>query len=459
MIFPYSLVFFAASCFAADPPTGPPLVMTCAPPPASRGRVPSLWEYTLDQHPTLAAVALEMGDWQEHSEELYAFAFGHYLGNKVYSPVQVEACVTDIDDCSIFVDYAKLFSSMSSMTDSFVLYKGYEDKVNLNEFREKYFDYERLQSLSKTSEYNLSIIVSSNLSHHCSFGQLRTLVAECANNELATTAFDVAILKWLVRAIEDENSIDFFSTGIIDNAVLVGLFALELNPHVSRLCRRELDIVLDRFVSELQNMPLSIFKDTYVFILNIFNQVNKSIITEKILPKVISKGLDQSIDRHLFFFTFFRSFDDCQCKARLLLEKPEFQRLQLPKRQLYFYDLKIHAAQSLLRLSLYNSRAFPIRSIFEREYLLQADILNNSVTWSTKKFTYYDDAAAIVPPVSNNPLHVLCVICQLKPSPNVVLLLTNCKTEADLKALFRTPDWRYMTLAFSMTVAEVKAIR
>ena len=299
MIFPYSLVFFAAFCFAADPPTGPPLVMTCAPPPVSRGRVPSLWECTLDQHPTLAAVALEMGDWQEHSEELYAFAFGHYLGTKLYSPVQIVISGTpDFKSVSITVDYGKLFGSMSSMTDSFVLFKGREEKVNLGEFRDYYFYNEKFQSLSKSDYYNLSSShssVPSTLSNHCNFEQLRSLVAECATHELATTAFDVAILKWLVRVFEDEHLVDFFSTGIFDNAVRGDLFALELNPHVSLLCRRELDIVLDRFVSELQNMPLSIFQDTYVFILNIFNQVNKSIITEKILPKVISKGLLKGI--------------------------------------------------------------------------------------------------------------------------------------------------------------------
>ena len=459
MNFSLTLVFFAASCFAADPPP----VMTCAPPPASRGRVPSLWEYILDQHPTAAAAALEMGDWKEHSDELYAFAFGHYLGNKLYSPVHVEVDGTNLADVSVTVDYKKLFNSMSSMTDSCVLFKGRKEKVGLAEFRDKYFDYEKLQSLSNSDKYTVlrfskySLSGDSNdSSNHCTFGQLRILVAECANDELATTAVDIAILKWLVRAVDEEYLLNFFSPIFTSDICLGSLLALELSPHIARLCRGELDFLLDRAVSELRKMSMDAFQDNYAIILNILIQVSKSDITEKILPIAISKGFPhQTFAERRFIYTCFRSLGDCQCTARLLQEKPEFRERLRPVGSRF--EMKLHADQNLLRYC-FDASKFPIRSIFEGEYFLQAEMLKGCFNWYGEEFKYYENATAIVPPDSDETVHVICVICRLRPSPHVAALLTGCQTEAELGALFRTLDWRYMTLAYSMTVAEVKTI-
>ena len=57
---------------------------------------------------TLPLEALGSGEFvaKQKAAKNNAFAFGHYLGSKLFSPVLVDVCVTDIDDCSLFVDYA-----------------------------------------------------------------------------------------------------------------------------------------------------------------------------------------------------------------------------------------------------------------------------------------------------------------------------------------------------------------
>ena len=97
-----------------------------------------------------------------------------------------------------------------------------------------------------------------------------------------------------------------------------------------------------------------------------------------------------------------------------------------------------------------------IHRIYAGEYFLQAGIFSGCVLWTEREFKYYEKKFVVHSDI--RPLHMFYVTCRVKPSPYVAVLLTSCRTEADLKALFRSSEWRYMTLAYSMAVLQIKPV-
>ena len=442
------IAVLASTCFSADPT---PVKEA----PKLPYFEPSLEKRVLNEYPHLMSKCFWVGNWENDSMERVAYAFGCFLASDKLSPVErLNRNFPDTNDFILEVDCNILLSSLNSLQVSNKVMAEFVTGLEL------IFDVDHFKQLiiGLTRDFDLA-----------SFEQVRSLMAQSARHELAIIAVDVAVLKWVVQSIKNGgNPYHFMHSCSVLDLSQHAILSLELYPEIARLCRSELDIFLNKLVAYYNKMNTLLFGN-YVKILNIITMLDNVRITEKLFPIILSKAfhgsgylhLKKDIEAFLFRYTRFRSFNNCPNVAKLLKERFNFQN-DCPK-LIEKFSIQIYADQDVLPFS---THIFPcsriVRHYKKEEYVLQAEIISGKIIWARNEFELASNPSENSQPVgpedpSEEHPHKLYVVCQLKPPPNLaIILIDRCQTEEGLKKMLKDSAWRHMVLAFGVSMFEAK---
>ena len=420
----FQLLYLPFNCFAADRP--------CI-------TVPKLEDIALEQHAYLLPDCQWVGDWKENAEELFAYAVGCFFASEHNSLVKRISSGGDSEHDILKINYEMFLETFSSL------------KNGLDEFIKEKLDFDQFQIL---------IVEPRNFKRKIwgSFGELRRFVAECAKDEFAIVAFEVAILKWVVQSLEKGDNPNLFPLTCSTLDLPQALIGLELLPNIARLCRRELDALLDGLVVYYQQMS-TIDITLFAKLFNLVVTLGKKSVTEKLMPILMEKNFDPKDASGLFRYIQFLSFNNCPYAARMLKENVQFQNQSQPFNQFklkLFIDHDPHC-----NLVSTDPLDCALKSKIEGEYVLQAEIIKGNISWTAKKFVLNYGAPKVVftLPKFENP-HQLYVVCRLKPPHTLAaMLFKECQTEAGLKEMLKSFKFRFAAVAFGVTMFEASFIQ
>ena len=416
MRFIVAVIYLALNCFAADQSNKPKILSTT--------------KSALEQH-----VCVE-----ESSDELLAYAIGCFFASEQFNPV---VRIGSPDNVIRFVNYEVILEAISGL--SFEHSNFIRQKLDMPHFRKLIFE----TCDGRTRLWG-------------NFGELRRFVVQSAKeDECAISVFEVAILKWVVQSLEqggDRSSL-FFPVLCSSMDFPRALLGLELLPSIPRLCRRELDVLFDGLVGYYQKM-FTVGESLFSTVLDFVITLDKKSVAEKLLPPIIGNYVDHpEFTLSLLRYVQLRSPNNCPYASEALERIIHFDNQPRVSNEFAFKIWVDHDPKSpFLRMA---SQGCLLQDMIGGEFVLQAEMVNGNISWTTKDFVHNYGATKvnITAPTHEYP-HQLYVTCPRRPPPSLTTMLINqCKTEEGMKELLKSSKFKYLTMAIGVTMFEASHIQ
>ena len=414
----FSIIFLALNCLAADQ--------------SNKSQKLCTTENAPEQH-------LCAGDNEERSDELMAYAIGCFFASEVYNPI---FSVPDIRNPVLFVSYGTILGAFSNLSPKH------------SEFIKQKLDFDQFKKLIHESCNNRSSLLGS-------FGELRWVLVQSAKDEFAIVAFEVAILKWVVRSLAQGGKPSLLFPLISSNEEIPRpLLGLELFSNIARLCRRELDVLFDGLVAHYQTREFKIREPLFTNILNYVITMDKESVAERLLPIIVKNYVDNPVfPPMLIRYVQLWSPSTCPYASKVLegMIGSENQP-QIPNE----FDLKIWVDHDMNSNFVWmTSESTSLQKKMGSEFVLQAEIVGGNISWTTEEFVGNSTAKKIGTSIATHEhLRKLYVICPRRPPSSLTKMLINqCQTEEGMKELLKSSKFKYLTMAFGVTMFEASHIK
>ena len=214
-----------------------------------------------------------------------------------------------------------------------------------------------------------------------------------------------------------------------------------------------MDVLLDGLVAHYDGMQF-IDEKILIKILNVVITVSNETVTKKLFPIIHLKGRFSPK-----LFRYLRSMPSSNHHvSKLLQEMVRPYQTQLSEQ----IDIKLLIDHDLE--SIFMSFGPPYCLLWCRinmdNYALQAELINGKLSWAAPDFAgnTVNDKTGITNPNSEHP-HQLYVICPFKPQSAIAtMLIEQCQTKEDLQKLLSSHKFRYLAMAFGITVLEARLL-